>query len=131
LAITSSSRVCCLSQLNVLATSVFSVGWSAKMIFITIIGGIGSIEGPIVGTIVYVLLQETLSQFGAWYFIVVGLVAIVIALWSPRGIWGFIAGRINLRPFPVGYWLVVEPASGDAGDTPAIAPSDPRPGADP
>lgn len=112
-----------LSQLNVLATSVFSVQWSAKMIFVTIIGGIGSIEGPIVGTIVYVLLQETLSQFGAWYFIVVGLVAIVVALWSPRGIWGFVASRVHLRPFPVGYWLFVdaEPA-GAAGPAPGPEP---------
>ena len=115
-----------LSQLNVLATSVFSVQWSAKMIFVTIIGGIGSIEGPIVGTIVYVLLQETLSQFGAWYFIVVGLVAIVVALWSPRGIWGFVATRVHLRPFPVGYWLFVdaEPAGG-AGPSPGPAGPEP------
>ena len=78
-----------LSQLSVLATSVFSVGWSAKMIFVTIIGGIGSIEGPIVGTVVYFVLQEALSQYGAWYFIVLGVVAIVVALWAPRGVWGF------------------------------------------
>jgi ABC-type branched-subunit amino acid transport system permease subunit len=97
-----------LSQLNVLATNVFSVGWSAKMIFITIIGGIGSIEGPIVGTAVYVALQELLASFGAWYFIVVGSVAIVVALWAPRGLWGFVTERVNLRPFPIGYWLRVD-----------------------
>ena len=94
-----------LSQLNVLSTSVFSVQWSAKMIFVVIIGGIGSIEGPIVGTIVYFALQTALAQYGAWYFIVLGVVAIVIALWAPRGVWGAIAGRINLHPFPTGYWL--------------------------
>ena len=75
------------------------------MIFVVIIGGIGSIEGPIVGTIIYVALQKTLAPFGAWYFIVVGLVAIVIALWSPRGVWGCVAGRFHLHPFPIGYWL--------------------------
>ena len=94
-----------ISQLNVLATSVFSVQWSAKMLFVTIIGGIGSIEGPIVGTIVYFVLQETLSQYGAVYFIVLGLVAIVVALWAPRGLWGFISSRVSIHPFPVGYWL--------------------------
>lgn len=108
-----------LSQLNVLASNVFSVGWSAKMIFITIIGGIGSIEGPLVGTLVYVALQELLSQFGAWYFIIVGTVAVVVALWAPRGLWGFVADRIHLRLFPVGYELWLD------------GPTEPPPGAPP
>jgi branched-chain amino acid transport system permease protein len=94
-----------LSQLNVQAASVFSVGWSAKLIFIVIIGGMGSIEGPILGTLVFFGLQELLSDFGAWYFIASGAVAIAVALWAPRGLWGVIADRTHLRPFPVGYWL--------------------------
>ena len=61
-----------LSQLNVQAASVFSVGWSAKIIFIVVIGGIGSIEGPILGTILYFALQQALAQYGAWYFVVLG-----------------------------------------------------------
>jgi branched-chain amino acid transport system permease protein len=93
------------SQLNVQATSVFSVSWSADMIFITIIGGIGSIEGPIIGTFVYMLLEQTLASYGAGYLIVLGVVAVVIALWAPRGLWGVISSRTGLRPFPVGYWL--------------------------
>ncbi len=101
-----------LSQLNVQAPSVFSVEWSAKMIFVTIIGGIGTLEGPIVGTIVFVLLQELLAGFGAWYFIALGTVAVVIALWSPRGLWGFVADRVHLRPFPIGYWLWVDDDTG-------------------
>lgn len=94
-----------LSQLNVLATSVFGVQWSAKMIFVVVIGGIGSIEGPIVGTVIYFVLQTLLAPFGAWYFIVLGVVAIVVALWAPTGVWGLIAGRIQRQPFPTGYWL--------------------------
>ena len=94
-----------LSQLNVLATSVFSVQWSARMIFVVIIGGIGSIEGPIVGTIVYFVLQTLLAPFGAWYFIVLGVVAIVVALRAPSGLWGAISSRINVDPLPTGYWL--------------------------
>jgi len=93
------------SQLNVQATSVFSVSWSADMIFITIIGGIGSIEGPIIGTFVYMLLEQTLASYGAGYLIVLGVVAVAIALWAPRGLWGVLSSRTGLRPFPVGYWL--------------------------
>lgn len=94
-----------ISQLNVQPTSAFSVQWSAEMIFVTIIGGIGTIEGPIIGTAVFFVLQQTLSQYGAWYLIVLGLVAIVIAIWARNGIWGFIAERVHVRLFPVGYWL--------------------------
>ena len=98
-----------LSQLNVLAASVFSVQWSAKMIFVVIIGGIGSIEGPILGTVVFFVLQTLLAPFGAWYFIVLGVVAIVVALWAPSGLWGAISRRTHLHPLPTGYWLWPRP----------------------
>jgi len=94
-----------ISQPFVEPTSAFSVQWSAKMIFVTIIGGIGTIEGPILGTILFFVLQQTLSQYGTWYFIVLGLVAMAVAIWAPRGLWGAIAGRLDIRLFPTGYWL--------------------------
>jgi branched-chain amino acid transport system permease protein len=94
-----------ISQLNVQPAAAFSIGWTAQMIFVTVIGGIGTLEGPIVGTIVFYALQQTLSDQGAWYLILLGVVAIAIAIWSPRGIWGFVADRLGLRLFPVGYWV--------------------------
>jgi branched-chain amino acid transport system permease protein len=93
------------SQLNVQPASVFSVEWSAQMIFVTVIGGIGSIEGPIIGAVLFFALQQTLAQYGAWYLMILGGVAILVAIWLPRGIWGFISEHTKLRPFPVGYWL--------------------------
>src|SRR5439155_23381689 len=75
-----------ISQLNVEPTSAFSVGWSAQMIFVTVIGGIGSIEGPIVGTALFFSLQQSLAQHGAWYLIILGAVAIAVAIWTPRGL---------------------------------------------
>jgi branched-chain amino acid transport system permease protein len=102
------------TQLNLQAVSAFSVNWSAQMIFVTVIGGIGSIEGPIIGTLVYFALQQSLSDQGAWYLVVLGTVAISIALWAPRGIWGLISGRVHVRLFPVGYWLW----QGEAGRQP-------------
>ena len=54
------------------------------MIFVTVIGGIGTLEGPIVGTIVFYALQQTLSDQGAWYLVLLGVVAIAIAIWSPQ-----------------------------------------------
>jgi ABC-type branched-subunit amino acid transport system permease subunit len=83
----------------------FSVSFTAEMIFITIIGGIGTIEGPIIGTVVFFVLQQTMANYGTWYWIVLGVVAIAVAIWAPRGIWGVFADRTGIRLFPVGYWL--------------------------
>ncbi len=94
-----------ISQQFVVPTAAFSVQWSAEMIFITIIGGIGTIEGPILGTIVFFVLQQTLSHYGTWYLIILGLIAMVVAIWAPRGLWGLISDRLGIRLFPVGYWL--------------------------
>ena len=84
---------------------VFSVQWTAEMAFATIIGGIGTIEGPIVGTIVFMVLQQKLQSYNAWYLIILGLVAIVIAIFARRGLWGTVDERFNIRLFPVGYHL--------------------------
>jgi branched-chain amino acid transport system permease protein len=94
-----------ISQPFVQPTAAFSVQWTAEMIFATLIGGIGTIEGPILGTIVFFALQQWLSSHGTWYLIVLGAVAISVAIWAPRGLWGLISERFNIRLFPVGYWL--------------------------
>jgi branched-chain amino acid transport system permease protein len=94
-----------ISQQFIVPTAAFSVQFSAEMIFITIIGGIGTIEGPIIGTGVFFALQQTLSQDGTWYWIILGLVAIAVAIWAPRGIWGLVTDRTGIRLFPVGYYL--------------------------
>ncbi len=94
-----------ISQLNVLASAIFSVQWSAKMIFISLIGGLGSIEGPILGTGIFFGIQQSLAQLGAWYLILLGALAVAVAMFLPRGVWGLISGRLHLQVFPVGYWL--------------------------
>jgi ABC-type branched-subunit amino acid transport system permease subunit len=97
--------VLAISQLQVQPSAVFSVQWTAEMAFATIIGGLGTIEGPIIGTVVYMVLQQTLQSYNAWYLIVLGLVAIAVALFARRGLWGLVDERLNIRLFPVGYWL--------------------------
>jgi branched-chain amino acid transport system permease protein len=94
-----------ISQLNVVPSSAFGIKWTAEMAFVTIIGGIGTIEGPILGTIVFFVLQQNLTQDPAWYFIILGLVAIGVALWARRGLWGLVDEHLHIRLFPVGYWL--------------------------
>jgi branched-chain amino acid transport system permease protein len=84
--------------------AAFSVNdWTAIVIFIVVIGGIGTIEGPIAGTIVYFLLREFLADLGALYLMILGAIAIVIMLVAPKGIWGYIAQRWQITLFPTGY----------------------------
>jgi branched-chain amino acid transport system permease protein len=94
-----------ISQLQVQPAAVFSVQFTAEMAFVTIIGGLGTIEGPILGTVVYMVLQQTLASYNAWYLIILGLVAIVVTLFARRGLWGLVDAHLNVRLFPVGYWL--------------------------
>ena len=87
--------------------AAFSVlQWTAYVIFIVVIGGIGTIEGPIVGVLIFYLLQNYLAGFGTWYLILLGALAIVIMLFAPSGIWGYVSARFNLVLFPLRRRLV-------------------------
>lgn len=82
--------------------AAFSViDWTAYVVFIVVIGGIGTIEGPIVGVILFYLLQNGLSHYGSWYLLVLGLIAILVMLFAPRGLWGLFAERTGIQLFPV------------------------------
>ena len=93
-----------MTQLGAQPDAIFDVQWSAYMIFIVVIGGIGYLEGPIVGAIVFFVLQQLLADYGSWYLVVLGAIAIVGAIWMPRGIWGTISEKTGFRLFPVGYF---------------------------
>ena len=82
------------------------------MIFMVLVGGLGTFEGPIVGAIVLYLLQTYVSSSGVWYFVLLGGIAIGFALLLPRGLWGTVSDRFGLRLLPVGYRLRVPAASG-------------------
>ncbi len=80
----------------------FSVlDWTAYVIFIVVIGGIGTMEGPIVGAIVLYVMQDYLSTLGAWYLMLLGALAIAVMLIAPGGIWGLVTQRFDLQIFPV------------------------------
>jgi branched-chain amino acid transport system permease protein len=81
--------------------AAFDVTQTAYMIFIVVIGGIGTIEGPIIGAIVFFFLQQKFSQHGTWYLMGVGAVAVVAAVWIRGGVWGVVARRFGLHLFPV------------------------------
>jgi branched-chain amino acid transport system permease protein len=97
--------VLAINQLQIQPSAVFSVQWTAEMAFAVIIGGLGTIEGPIIGTAIYMVLQQTLASYNAWYLIILGLFAIIVALFARRGLWGLVDERLHIRLFPVGYYL--------------------------
>jgi branched-chain amino acid transport system permease protein len=87
--------------------SAFAVTqWTAFVIFIVVIGGIGTIEGPILGVLVFFFLQEALADFGAVYLIVLGLLGIAVMLFAQRGLWGLFSDRTGVQLFPVRRQLV-------------------------
>ncbi|MUZ76105.1 branched-chain amino acid ABC transporter permease [Agrobacterium vitis] len=91
-----------LQKLRISPDAAFSVNdWTAYVIFIAVIGGVGTIEGPIIGTVVFFVLRETLSDFGTMYLMVLGALAIIIMLKAPRGIWGIISERAGISLVPI------------------------------
>lgn len=93
-----------LQKLRISPDAAFSVNdWTAFVIFIVVIGGIGSLEGPIIGTLVFFALRETLADLGTVYLIALGVVAIVVMLKAPQGLWGIIRSRWDMQLFPLGY----------------------------
>ncbi|MDJ0685798.1 MAG: branched-chain amino acid ABC transporter permease [Alphaproteobacteria bacterium] len=91
-----------LQKLRISPDAAFSVNdWTAFVIFMVVIGGIGTIEGPIIGVIVFFVLREFAADWGSWYLILLGTVAIVVMLKAPKGVWGYVAERWGLSILPV------------------------------
>ena len=65
------------------------------------VGGIGRIEGPILGTIIFFALRETLSDLGPVYLVALGAVAVVTMLLAPKGVYGYLADRFQIQLFPI------------------------------
>jgi branched-chain amino acid transport system permease protein len=102
--------IICLSKGRVSPDSMFSVmDWTAYIIFIVVIGGVGRIEGPIVGTIIFFILRGLLADLGTVYLIILGALAVAIMLVAPRGLWGLVVDRFGIEVFPVQRRLVVKP----------------------
>ncbi len=94
-----------ISQLDVEPGNVFNVQWTAYMIFAVLIGGLGTIEGPVIGSVVFFVLQQTLANYDVWYLIILGTVAMAMAIWARRGLWGLFTAKVPVHLFPVGYYV--------------------------
>jgi branched-chain amino acid transport system permease protein len=101
----------------------FSVQWTAYMIFMVLVGGLGTFEGPIIGAVIFFLVEAFFGADGVWYLIGLGATALIFALFLPRGLWGWAEARFGLRLLPVGYRVV---AGRDAPGVPAVQTSQTR-----
>lgn len=97
--------VLAISQPFIQPTNEFSMQWAAEMLFVSMIGGLGTIEGPIIGSIIFFVLQQSLQQQGVWYLIIFGTFAVAVALWQPKGLWGAFRSRFHTELLPVGHWV--------------------------
>jgi branched-chain amino acid transport system permease protein len=83
----------------------FSVQWTAYMIFMVLVGGIGRFEGAILGAVIFFVIETWFGSLGVWYLIGLGVVALLFSLFLPRGLWGGIETRFGISLMPVGYRL--------------------------
>jgi branched-chain amino acid transport system permease protein len=80
-----------LQKLRIAPHASFSISdWTVFIIFNVVIGGIGTIEGPILGTMVFFILRAFLTDYGTWYLMLLGALSIVIILVDRRGLWGVV-----------------------------------------
>jgi branched-chain amino acid transport system permease protein len=93
-----------LQKLRIAPPASFSItDWTVLIIFNVVIGGIGSFEGPIVGTIVYFVLRQYLAGLGAWHLIVLGTFSIVVILIEKRGLWGLMRRGLGDNLIPIAH----------------------------
>ena len=70
--------------------SIFSASWTIGIVNIVIIGGIGTIVGPVVGAVFVALMSEYLADYASLHLVIEGLLLILIIRFMPYGIWGFV-----------------------------------------
>lgn len=86
-----------MGSLYVSPIAAFDINWTVYAIFICVIGGLGSIRGPVLGVLLFIALRETLSATPGWNLIALGLIAIALMMFAPKGLSGLIT-RFQTRP---------------------------------
>jgi branched-chain amino acid transport system permease protein len=100
-----------LQKLRISPEAGFSINdWTVVVIFMVVIGGIGTLEGPFIGMLIYIVLRELLADYGTIYLMLMGAIAIAVMLKAPSGIWGWVVHRYDIQLFPIGWRLALAPA---------------------
>ena len=97
-----------MAQLRINPPSAFDPMWSNVAIFIVMVGGIASIEGVLIGTLIYFIADRWFGEYGASYFVVLGVMTVLVALYARTGIWGAISKRWDAPWFPISRYLILK-----------------------
>ncbi len=95
-------------NLRISPDAAFSVNWTAFAIFMVVIGGIGRIEGPVVGALIFWALNKFFSDYGTWYLLGLGLLAIIVTMRFKQGLWGWVQERHGWSLFPTRRQLMMK-----------------------
>ncbi len=90
-----------MAQLRITPGSAFDPMWANVAIFIVMIGGIGSIEGVLIGSLIFFIADRWFGEYGATYFVVLGVATLLVALYARTGIWGLVTKRWDAPWFPI------------------------------
>jgi branched-chain amino acid transport system permease protein len=96
-----------MAQLRINPPSAFDPMWSNVAIFIVMVGGIASIEGVLIGALIYFIADRWFGEYGASYFVVLGVMTVLVALYARGGIWGAISKRWDAPWFPIRRHLIL------------------------
>jgi branched-chain amino acid transport system permease protein len=89
-----------MSVLYVDPAGAFDIDWQIRILFIVIVGGVGTLEGPLIGTAIYFALREALQDQGGLFLILQGAIAALTMLFAPQGLWGLVQARTGWQLFP-------------------------------
>ena len=88
-------------------TAFSLLSWTVPAVFAVVIGGIGTISGPIAGGVIYVFLSQylaTLSHIGSLNMVILGVIAVAVILAAPKGIIGTLQERFGFEIFSARRW---------------------------
>jgi branched-chain amino acid transport system permease protein len=77
--------------------SALSVTLSAQALMMVLVGAAGTLFGPMLGAVVFVLLQYVVSSYTQRWLFVIGVIYLLIALYAPQGVLTFVSDRLRRR----------------------------------
>jgi branched-chain amino acid transport system permease protein len=70
---------------------------SGRVLIMVVVGGAGTLIGPILGGVSFVFLEHHLSQLTDLWPLIFGTVFIIFVMFAPQGIWGILTSRLSTK----------------------------------
>jgi branched-chain amino acid transport system permease protein len=79
--------------------SLTDVTWqmSGEVVLITLLGGLGTVLGPVIGAFIFITMEHYLAQFGSWFTVIQGVIFVICVLAFRRGVVGEVAALAQRR----------------------------------